>query len=114
VDGLAIGVGGDEIEEPKQFVLIGPELLERSTRPFAGFADFDVTVECLLDHVEQSLSLSPFEAALDLSRDFQQAISELGSIRTSPNSLFQIPYHGGWNCNQRAPALCDVGCRDRL
>ena len=95
VDGFAVGVGGDEIEESKQCVLIGPELLEGPTRPFGGLADFDVTVECLLDHVQQSLSLWPRETALDLFRDFQQAISELGSIRTSPDSLFQIPHHGG-------------------
>jgi len=95
VDGFAIGVGGDEIEESKQFVLIGPELLEGPTRSFGGLADFDVTVECLLDHVQESLSLSPLEIALDLLRDFQQAISELCSVRTSPNPLFQIPRHGG-------------------
>ncbi len=95
MDGFAVGVGGDEIEEPKQFVLIGPELLQGPTRPLGGLADFDVTVECLLDHVQQSLSLWPLEIALDLFRDFQQAISELGSIRTSPDSLFQSPCHGG-------------------
>lgn len=112
MDGFAVGVGGDEIEESKQCVLIGPELLEGSTSPFAGLADFDVTVECLLDHVQQFLSLSPLEVALDLFRDFQQAISELGSIRTSPDSLFQIPHHGGWKCNHRAPAIRDPGFRD--
>ena len=95
MDGLAIGVGGDEIEESKQCVLIGPELLEGPTRSFGGLADFDVTVECLLDHVEQPLSLGPVEITLDLFRDFQQAISELGSIRTSPDPLFQFPRHGG-------------------
>ena len=95
MNGFAVGVGGDEIEEPKQFVLIGPELLEGSTRSFGGLADFDVTVECLLDHVQQSLSLWPLEIALDLFRDFQQAISELGSIPTSPDPLFQFPLHGG-------------------
>ena len=95
MNGFAVGVGGDEIEEPKQFVLIGPELPEGPTRPFGGLADFDVTVECLLDHVEQSLSLRPLEIALDLFRDFQQAISELGSIRTGPDSLLQISRHGG-------------------
>jgi hypothetical protein len=88
VDGFAVGVGGDEIEESKQCVLIGSELLEGPTRPFAGLADFDVTIERLLDHVQQPLSLSPLEVALDLLRDFQQSISELGSIRTSPDSLF--------------------------
>ena len=95
MDGFAVGVGGDEIEESKQCVLIGPELLEGSMRPFGGLADFDVTVECLLDHIQQPLSLPPLEVALDLFRNFQQAISELGSIRTSPDSLFQIPHHGG-------------------
>ncbi len=95
MDGFAVRIGGDEIEESKQCVLIGPELLEGPTRPFGGLADFDVTVECLLDHVQQPLSLWPLEIALDLFRDFQQAISELGSIRTSPDPLFQIPRHGG-------------------
>jgi hypothetical protein len=64
-------------------------------RPFGGLADFDVTVECLLDHIQQPLSLPPLEVALDLFRNFKQAISELGSIRTSPDPLFQIPHHGG-------------------
>jgi len=95
VEGFAVRIGGYEIEESKQCVLIGPELLEGPTRSFGGLADFDVTVECLLDHVEQPLSLGPVEIALDLFRDFQQAIPELGSIRTSPDPLFQIPRHGG-------------------
>jgi len=95
VDGFAVGVGGDEIEESKQCVLIGPELLEGPLRSFGGFADFDVTIECLLDHVQQPLSLWPLEIALDLFCDFQQAISELGSIPTSPDPLFQFPRHGG-------------------
>ena len=95
MDGFAVGVGGDEIEEPKQFVLIRPELLEGPTRSFGGLADFDVTVERLLDHVQQPLSLSPLEVAFDLFRNFQQAISELGSIRTGPDPLFQISRHGG-------------------
>jgi hypothetical protein len=95
VDGFSVGAGSDEIEESKQCVLIGPELLEGSVRSFGGLADFDVTVECLLDHIQQSLSLLPLEVALDLFRNFQQAISELGSIRTSPDPLFQIPHHGG-------------------
>jgi hypothetical protein len=71
------------------------ELLEGPVRPFGGFADFDVPVECLLDHIQQSLALSPLEVALDLFRDFQQAISELGSNRTRPDLLFQISLHGG-------------------
>jgi hypothetical protein len=112
VDGFAVGVGRDEIEESQQCVLVGAELLEGPTRPFGGFADFDVTGERLLDHVQQFLSLSPLEVALDLFRDFQQAISELGSIRASPDPLFQIPRHGGWNCNQRAPAIRDPDFRD--
>jgi hypothetical protein len=112
VDGFAIGIGGDEIEESKQCVLIGPELLDGPTRPFGSLADFDVTVECLLDHVQQPLSLWPLEIAFDLFCDFQQAISELGSIRTSPDSLFPIPRHGGWKCNQRAPMIRGPVCRD--
>ena len=107
MEGFAVRIGGDEIEESKQCVLIGPEFLERPTRPFGGFADFNVTVECLIDHIQQPLALRPFEAALDLFRDFQQAISELASFRTSPDPLFQIPRHGGYKCNHRAPAICD-------
>jgi hypothetical protein len=107
VERFAVRACRDEIKESKQCVLIGPEFLQGPSRSFGGFADFDVTVKCLLDHVEQSLSLSPFEAALDLSRDFQQAISELASIRTSPDPLFQIPRHGGCKCNHRAPTICD-------
>ena len=82
------------------------------TRPFGGLADFDVTVECLLDHVQQSLSLWPLEIALDLFRDFQQAISELSSIRTRPDLLLQISLHGGWMCNHRAPAIRDPSERN--
>ncbi len=112
MDGFAVGAGRNEIEESQQCVLIGAELFESPTRPFGGFADFDVTVECLLDHVQQSLSLSPLEVALDLFHDFQQAISELGSIRMGPDPLLQISRHGRWSCNQRAPAICEPGLRD--
>ncbi len=112
MDGLAVGVGRDEIEESQQCVLIGAELVEGPTRPLGGFADFDVTVECLLDHVQQPLALWTPEVALDLFHDFQQAISELGSIRTSPDPLFQISRHGGWSCNHRAPAIGEPGYRN--
>jgi len=107
VNGFAVRIGGDEIEELKQCVLIGPELVDGPTRPFGGFADFNVTVECLVDQFQQSLALWPREAALDLFRDFQQAISELGQIPTSSDPLFQIPRHDGCKCNHRAPTICD-------
>jgi hypothetical protein len=48
-----------------------------------------------------------------LFRDFQQAISELGSVRTSPDPLFQLSRHGGCECNHRAPMICDPVLNDR-
>ena len=52
MNSFAVGIGGDEIEESKQHVLIGPELLEGQARRFGGFPNFEVTVERLLDHAQ--------------------------------------------------------------
>ena len=71
MDGFAVGTGRDEIEEPQQCVLIGPELVEGFARPLRGFADFEVAVECFGDQGAQPFALLPLEVALDLIRDFQ-------------------------------------------